>query len=76
MSFQFDVLVETHDAIQTWQSSLSGHFSLKSLKYFSPYDVVLKIGIGSVHEFKTRHTVQLSETQHIRLSPQFCEFVK
>ena len=60
MAFNFEILVSTHDDVaQIFQCSRTGHKAMKAMKAFSVNEVVVKIGVLSVHEIKNRYTVQV-----------------
>lgn len=51
------------------------HHLLVSTQNFSPGDVICPFGSSEIHTTPSRYTVQVSETQHIILKPEFLQYI-
>ncbi len=69
------VPVSQHGITAVWQDPSTGHHSLHSTRVYQPGDVITPFEAASIEPVPGYLTLQVSDNQHIMLSPAFLEYV-
>jgi hypothetical protein len=68
-------VVEVFDFCEIRKDDTSGHLGLFSRKNFSMGDLVINFGSSEILDTPNYLTVQISETKHIHLFPEYLQYV-
>jgi hypothetical protein len=69
------VLLSHHGFAEKLLQTESNHHLLISTQAFQPGEVISKFEAAEVHTQPSRYTVQVSDHQHIILSPEFLQYI-